>query len=158
MNTNQIIDSVVQLTFCYAAQNWRGGIARLRFKKTKAVYKIMDCYKRYKLRSYIVKLAKSFQNAKQSRDFGKPNFWGVALFNVSFFLHFQFLSFSLTLVSFFAYSASDWVYAWTYEIDVHNLESSYVFCFTGINRRPIPMIGVISTLILGTTSCTLYNI
>jgi len=68
---NQKIPGIV----VFLQKCWRGGIARLRYKRTKAIYKIMAFYKRYKMRSYIAKLAGVFRNAKRSPDYGKSLKW-----------------------------------------------------------------------------------
>ncbi|KAJ1375042.1 hypothetical protein KIN20_038265 [Parelaphostrongylus tenuis] len=53
----------------------RGAIARHRYKQTKAVYKIMAAYKRYKLRSYIIHVIESFRGVRQMPDLGKNVRW-----------------------------------------------------------------------------------
>ncbi|CAH1788197.1 unnamed protein product [Owenia fusiformis] len=54
---------------------WRGGLARLRAKRMRAIYKIMDAYKRYKLKSYIRLLANTFRQSGQMRDWGRSIPW-----------------------------------------------------------------------------------
>jgi len=40
---------------------WRGALARIRYKKMSAIYRIMNAYRKYKLRSYVWKLVELFQ-------------------------------------------------------------------------------------------------
>lgn len=54
---------------------WRGTLARMWFRKTMAVMKIVDSYRKYKLRKYIWNLVQLFRNVKQSRDFGRSIQW-----------------------------------------------------------------------------------
>jgi len=37
---------------------WRGAIARMRYRRTIAIYKIMNRYKMYRMRSYLVEMTK----------------------------------------------------------------------------------------------------
>ncbi|XP_041366127.1 unconventional myosin-Id-like [Gigantopelta aegis] len=53
----------------------RGGLARLRVKKMRAMYLIMDHYRKYKLRTYILKLVDIFKNVKRMPDYGKSIKW-----------------------------------------------------------------------------------
>ncbi|KAK2191130.1 hypothetical protein NP493_59g02001 [Ridgeia piscesae] len=54
---------------------WRGALARIRYKKMSAIYRIMNAYRKYKLRSYVWKLVELFQNVKSQRDYGKSIRW-----------------------------------------------------------------------------------
>ncbi|ELU10080.1 hypothetical protein CAPTEDRAFT_167519 [Capitella teleta] len=54
---------------------WRGTMARKRAKQMRAVYKIMDAYRKYKLRKFIHGLHKSYGNARNMRGFGKSVRW-----------------------------------------------------------------------------------
>uniref|UniRef100_A0A158P6A6 Myosin motor domain-containing protein n=1 Tax=Angiostrongylus cantonensis TaxID=6313 RepID=A0A158P6A6_ANGCA len=54
---------------------FRGAIARRRYKQTKAVYKIMAAYKRFKLRSYIIHVIDLFRGVRQMPDLGKNIRW-----------------------------------------------------------------------------------
>ena len=54
---------------------WRGAIARNRYRKMKAAMVIMDYYRRYKVRKYIVQLSRLYNNVKNMRDYGKSLPW-----------------------------------------------------------------------------------
>uniref|UniRef100_A0A670YQU6 Myosin ID n=1 Tax=Pseudonaja textilis TaxID=8673 RepID=A0A670YQU6_PSETE len=54
---------------------WRGTLARLQYKRTRASLKIIKCYRRYKVKSYICEVARRFQNVKSMKDYGKHVKW-----------------------------------------------------------------------------------
>lgn len=54
---------------------WRGGNARRRAKKMRAIYLIMNRFKKYKIRQYIKNLVDKFRNVKKMRDYGKSVEW-----------------------------------------------------------------------------------
>ena len=49
--------------------------ARRYYKQLKAVYAIINRYRRYKLRSYIVEVVNTFRNVRQMPDYGKRLQW-----------------------------------------------------------------------------------
>ncbi|XP_032822057.1 unconventional myosin-Id isoform X1 [Petromyzon marinus] len=57
---------------------WRGALARLRYTRTIAVYRIMAAYRRYRVRSYVLELTNAFQGVQKSRDLGKGVRWPAA--------------------------------------------------------------------------------
>ncbi|XP_021104543.1 unconventional myosin-Id isoform X4 [Heterocephalus glaber] len=54
---------------------WRGTLARMRYKRTKAALTIIRYYRRYKVKSYIQEVAKRFQGVKTMKDYGKHVRW-----------------------------------------------------------------------------------
>uniref|UniRef100_A0A672UKG4 Unconventional myosin-Id n=1 Tax=Strigops habroptila TaxID=2489341 RepID=A0A672UKG4_STRHB len=54
---------------------WRGTLARLRYKRTKAALTILKYYRRYKVKSYIQEVARRFHNVRQMKDYGKHVQW-----------------------------------------------------------------------------------
>ncbi|XP_053119977.1 unconventional myosin-Id [Hemicordylus capensis] len=54
---------------------WRGTLARLRYKRTVAALKIIKCYRRYKVKSYIREVARRFHNVKSMKGYGKHVKW-----------------------------------------------------------------------------------
>ncbi|XP_014807002.1 PREDICTED: unconventional myosin-Id, partial [Calidris pugnax] len=54
---------------------WRGTLARLRYKRTKAALTILKYYRRYKVKSYIHEVARRFHNVRQMKDYGKHVQW-----------------------------------------------------------------------------------
>ncbi|XP_070211520.1 unconventional myosin-Id-like [Littorina saxatilis] len=53
----------------------RGALARKRAKRMRAIYLIMNRFKRYKMRCYILSVVERFRGVKQSRDYGKNVQW-----------------------------------------------------------------------------------
>ncbi|XP_074019006.1 unconventional myosin-Id isoform X2 [Numenius arquata] len=54
---------------------WRGTLARLRYKRTKAALAILKYYRRYKVKAYIHEVARRFHNVKLMKDYGKHVQW-----------------------------------------------------------------------------------
>uniref|UniRef100_A0A8B9Q2E7 Unconventional myosin-Id n=1 Tax=Apteryx owenii TaxID=8824 RepID=A0A8B9Q2E7_APTOW len=54
---------------------WRGTLARLRYKRTRAALTILKYYRRYKVKSYIREVARRFQNVRSMKDYGKHVQW-----------------------------------------------------------------------------------
>uniref|UniRef100_A0A8C4QPD4 Myosin IG n=1 Tax=Eptatretus burgeri TaxID=7764 RepID=A0A8C4QPD4_EPTBU len=54
---------------------WRGTLARMRYRKTKAIYLIMAAYKHYKVKVYMLELRKRFQGMECRPDLGKGISW-----------------------------------------------------------------------------------
>uniref|UniRef100_A0A8C2MQY9 Unconventional myosin-Id n=1 Tax=Cricetulus griseus TaxID=10029 RepID=A0A8C2MQY9_CRIGR len=54
---------------------WRGTLARMRYKRTKAALTIIRYYRRYKVKSYIHEVARRFHGVKNMRDYGKHVKW-----------------------------------------------------------------------------------
>lgn len=54
---------------------WRGGIARLRYKRTLATYKIMNRYRLYKMRCYLLEMSIKFRGVHKTPDLGKSIIW-----------------------------------------------------------------------------------
>ena len=53
----------------------RATLARKYYKQLKAVYAIMNRYRRYKLRSYIVEVVNTFKGVRNMPDLGKSKQW-----------------------------------------------------------------------------------
>uniref|UniRef100_A0A8C0DI03 Unconventional myosin-Id n=1 Tax=Balaenoptera musculus TaxID=9771 RepID=A0A8C0DI03_BALMU len=54
---------------------WRGTLARMRYKRTKAALTIIRYYRRYKVKSYIHEVSRRFHGIKTMRDHGKHVKW-----------------------------------------------------------------------------------
>ncbi|EPQ14801.1 Myosin-Id [Myotis brandtii] len=54
---------------------WRGTLARMRYKRTKAALTIIRYYRHYKVKSYIHEVARRFHGVKTMRDHGKHVKW-----------------------------------------------------------------------------------
>lgn len=59
----------------YLQKMLRGALARRRYQQMKAVYTIMNAYKRYKLRSYIIRVIELFRGVRKMPDLGKNIRW-----------------------------------------------------------------------------------
>ncbi|XP_029409442.1 unconventional myosin-Id [Nannospalax galili] len=56
---------------------WRGTLARMRYKRTRAALTIIRYYRRYKVKSYIHEVAVRFHGVKTMRDYGKHVKWPI---------------------------------------------------------------------------------
>ena len=63
------------IAYVWCRQLWRGTICRRRYLRTIAIYKIMDAYRKYKLKSYLRKINDLFRGVERSADFGKRVRW-----------------------------------------------------------------------------------
>lgn len=54
---------------------WRGTLARMRYKRTKAALAIIRYYRHYKVKSYVHEVARRFHGVKTMRDHGKHVKW-----------------------------------------------------------------------------------
>ncbi|ESO97046.1 hypothetical protein LOTGIDRAFT_143556 [Lottia gigantea] len=68
-------DSVIPSIVAYLQKNWRGGLGRMKARKVRAIYKIMARYRKYKMRSYILKCVSIFKNVRTMPGYGKNITW-----------------------------------------------------------------------------------
>ncbi|XP_063421774.1 unconventional myosin-Id-like isoform X2 [Mytilus trossulus] len=68
-------DKMLPGIIVFLQKMWRGGLARRRAKFMKAIYLIMNKFRKYKLRQYILSLVEKFRNVKRMKDFGKSVVW-----------------------------------------------------------------------------------
>ncbi|XP_043359282.1 unconventional myosin-Id isoform X1 [Dermochelys coriacea] len=54
---------------------WRGTLARLRYKRTRAALTIIKYYRHYKVKSYIREVTRRFHSVRSMRDYGKHVKW-----------------------------------------------------------------------------------
>ncbi|XP_035688494.1 unconventional myosin-Id-like isoform X2 [Branchiostoma floridae] len=54
---------------------WRGGLARMRARRMRAIYAIMGRYRVYKMRSFLVDLLDRFYNVRNMADYGRSVAW-----------------------------------------------------------------------------------
>ncbi|KAE8595337.1 hypothetical protein XENTR_v10015697 [Xenopus tropicalis] len=66
---------LMPLIILFLQKLWRGTVARMRFKKLRAVYAIMRHYKCYKVRSHLLEVVNRFQQVRNMPDFGKSVEW-----------------------------------------------------------------------------------
>ncbi|XP_041029601.1 unconventional myosin-Id isoform X2 [Carcharodon carcharias] len=67
----QMIERIV----LFLQKVWRGTIARLRYRRTRAVYIIINHYRKCKVKSYIREVGRRFQNVGSMKDYGKHVKW-----------------------------------------------------------------------------------
>ncbi|WAQ94639.1 MYO1D-like protein [Mya arenaria] len=68
-------DKFIPGIILFLQKNWRGGNARRKAKKMRAIYFIMSRFRRYKMRSYIKQIVEKFRNVRKMRDYGKSIKW-----------------------------------------------------------------------------------
>ncbi|XP_067649162.1 unconventional myosin-Id-like [Haliotis asinina] len=71
----EVRDSKIPPIVLFLQTHWRGGLARSRVKKMRAIYLIMGRFRKYKMRSYIMSLVERFRNVRNNRDYGKSIQW-----------------------------------------------------------------------------------
>ncbi|PFX19371.1 unconventional myosin-Id-like isoform X2 [Stylophora pistillata] len=55
----------------FLQKHWRGGLARMRARKLRAIYLVMDNFKRYQRRKFVLQLRDAYSGCKQRNDYGK---------------------------------------------------------------------------------------
>ncbi|CAG0902655.1 unnamed protein product [Darwinula stevensoni] len=70
---SQLLPGIVMLL----QKMWRGAIARKRYRRMLAVRRIIEAYRQYRMRKYILQLCKAFKDVKRTRDFGKSTRWPI---------------------------------------------------------------------------------
>ncbi|BFY98224.1 hypothetical protein BsWGS_01264 [Bradybaena similaris] len=68
-------DSKIPSIVVFLQKHVRGGLARKRVRRMRAVYLIMSRYKKYKLRCYTLACLERFGNAKRMKDYGLGVQW-----------------------------------------------------------------------------------
>lgn len=56
-------------------QVWRGALARMRCRRLKAIYTIMGCYRRYKVKAHFWEVERRFAGVRNMADYGKSVEW-----------------------------------------------------------------------------------
>lgn len=59
----------------HVLQAWRGALARRRCRQLRAIYTIMDHYRRHKVRAYLRELCRRFQGVRTMPDYGRSVAW-----------------------------------------------------------------------------------
>uniref|UniRef100_A0A0R3RKD1 Myosin motor domain-containing protein n=1 Tax=Elaeophora elaphi TaxID=1147741 RepID=A0A0R3RKD1_9BILA len=58
-------------------KHWRGALGRYRFKRIKQIYAIVYCYRKYKLRNYLMILLERFRDVEKRCDLGSGVEWPI---------------------------------------------------------------------------------
>uniref|UniRef100_A0A8C3AW12 Myosin IG n=1 Tax=Cyclopterus lumpus TaxID=8103 RepID=A0A8C3AW12_CYCLU len=75
--------ALIPILVLFLQKVWRGALARRRCRRMRAIYAIMGCYKRYKVKAHFREVERRFANVRNLADYGKSVEWPtppVALF------------------------------------------------------------------------------
>ncbi|KAL3218260.1 hypothetical protein MRX96_031635 [Rhipicephalus microplus] len=67
--------AIIPRIVVFLQKMWRGAIARMRYRRTRAAITILAHYRKYAARKYITDLKKAFRNVHQTKDYGKNVAW-----------------------------------------------------------------------------------
>ncbi|XP_039978174.1 unconventional myosin-Ig isoform X1 [Xiphias gladius] len=67
--------ALIPILVLFLQKVWRGALARKRCRCMRAIYNIMGCYKRYKVKSHFWEVEQRFANARTMADYGKSVEW-----------------------------------------------------------------------------------
>ncbi|KAM7373478.1 hypothetical protein PAMP_008326 [Pampus punctatissimus] len=67
--------ALIPILVVFLQKVWRGALARMRCCRIRAIYTIMGCYKRYKVKSHFWEVERRFANVRTMADYGKSVEW-----------------------------------------------------------------------------------
>ncbi|XP_038581115.1 unconventional myosin-Ig [Micropterus salmoides] len=67
--------ALIPILVLFLQKVWRGALARMRCQRMKAIYAIMGCYKRYKVKAHFWEVERRFANVRTMADYGKSVEW-----------------------------------------------------------------------------------
>uniref|UniRef100_A0A8C4DV06 Myosin IG n=1 Tax=Dicentrarchus labrax TaxID=13489 RepID=A0A8C4DV06_DICLA len=67
--------ALIPILVLFLQKVWRGALARLRCRRMRAIYAIMGCYKRYKVKAHFWEVERRFANVRTMADYGKTVEW-----------------------------------------------------------------------------------
>ncbi|KAG7219401.1 hypothetical protein INR49_002833 [Caranx melampygus] len=67
--------ALIPILVLFLQKVWRGALARMRCRRMRAIYTIMGCYKRYKVKSHFWEVERRFANVRTMVDYGKSVEW-----------------------------------------------------------------------------------
>ncbi|CAG5889777.1 unnamed protein product [Menidia menidia] len=67
--------ALIPILVLFLQKIWRGALARLRCRRMRAIYAIMGCYKRYKVKAHFWEVEQRFSNVRTMADYGKSLEW-----------------------------------------------------------------------------------
>ncbi|XP_014852123.1 PREDICTED: unconventional myosin-Ig-like isoform X2 [Poecilia mexicana] len=67
--------TLVPILVLFLQKVWRGALARLRCRRMRAIYTIMGCYKRYKVKAHFWEVERRFASVRTMPDYGKSVEW-----------------------------------------------------------------------------------
>ncbi|XP_043994759.1 unconventional myosin-Ig [Gambusia affinis] len=68
-------NTLVPILVLFLQKVWRGALARLRCRRMRAIYTIMGCYKRYKVKAHFWEVERRFVSVRTMPDYGKSVEW-----------------------------------------------------------------------------------
>uniref|UniRef100_A0A4W6EJ74 Myosin IG n=1 Tax=Lates calcarifer TaxID=8187 RepID=A0A4W6EJ74_LATCA len=67
--------ALIPILVLFLQKVWRGALARMRCRRMRAIYAIMGCYKRYKVKAHFWEVERRFANVRTMADYGKTVEW-----------------------------------------------------------------------------------
>ncbi|XP_054911282.1 unconventional myosin-Ig isoform X2 [Poeciliopsis prolifica] len=67
--------ALIPILVLFLQKVWRGALARLRCRRMRAIYTIMGCYKRYKVKAHFWEVERRFASVRTMPDYGKSVEW-----------------------------------------------------------------------------------
>uniref|UniRef100_A0A8B9HTB0 Myosin IG n=1 Tax=Astyanax mexicanus TaxID=7994 RepID=A0A8B9HTB0_ASTMX len=67
--------ALIPILVLFLQKVWRGALARMRCRQMRAIYTIMGCYKRYKVKAHFWEVERRFANVRNMSDYGKSVEW-----------------------------------------------------------------------------------
>ncbi|XP_027033689.1 unconventional myosin-Ig isoform X1 [Tachysurus fulvidraco] len=67
--------ALIPILVLFLQKVWRGALGRMRCRRMRAIYTIMGCYKRYKVKAHFWEVERRFENVRNMEDYGKSVEW-----------------------------------------------------------------------------------
>ncbi|XP_063755337.1 unconventional myosin-Ig isoform X2 [Eleginops maclovinus] len=67
--------ALIPILVLFLQKVWRGALARMRCRRMRAIYAIMGCFKRYKVKAHFWEVERRFANVRTMADYGKSVEW-----------------------------------------------------------------------------------
>ncbi|KAM4630562.1 unconventional myosin-Ig [Polymixia lowei] len=67
--------ALIPILVLFLQKVWRGALARMRCQRMRAIYTIMGCYKRYKVKAHFWEVERRFSNVRTMADYGRSVEW-----------------------------------------------------------------------------------
>ncbi|XP_061521666.1 unconventional myosin-Ig isoform X2 [Phycodurus eques] len=67
--------ALIPILVLFLQKVWRGALARMKCRRMKAIYAIMGCFKRFKVKGHFWEVEQRFANVRNMADYGKSVTW-----------------------------------------------------------------------------------
>ncbi|XP_061657110.1 unconventional myosin-Ig isoform X2 [Syngnathoides biaculeatus] len=67
--------ALIPILVLFLQKVWRGALARMKCRRMKAIYAIMGCFKRFKVKAHFWEVEQRFANVRNMADYGKSVAW-----------------------------------------------------------------------------------